>query len=62
MVEADELCDRVAIINQGRVLACDSPSVLKRNLQRDVIFHLEVSPFNGSLKAAQFEALPGVTT
>jgi ABC-2 type transport system ATP-binding protein len=33
MVEADELCDRVAIINQGRVLACDSPSVLKRNLQ-----------------------------
>ena len=60
MVEADELCDRVAIINQGRVLACDSPSVLKRNLQQDVIFHLEVSPFNGALKAAQFEALPGV--
>ncbi|MCX7840018.1 MAG: ABC transporter ATP-binding protein [Anaerolineae bacterium] len=25
MVEADELCDRVAIINQGRVLACDTP-------------------------------------
>ena len=60
MVEADELCDRVAIINQGRVLACDSPSVLKRNLQQDVIFHLEVSPFNGALKAAQFEVLPGV--
>ena len=25
MVEADELCDRVAIINDGRVLACDTP-------------------------------------
>jgi ABC-2 type transport system ATP-binding protein len=60
MVEADELCDRVAIINQGRVLACDSPSTLKRNLQQDAIFHLEVSSFNGSLNAEQFETLPGV--
>ncbi len=60
MVEADELCDRVAIINQGRVLACDSPSNLKRNLQSEAIFHLEVSKFNGSLDAARFESLPGV--
>lgn len=62
MVEADELCDRVAIINQGRVLACDSPSNLKRNLQQEAIFHLEVSPFNGSLTSEKFEALPGVCT
>jgi ABC-2 type transport system ATP-binding protein len=60
MVEADELCDRVAIINQGRVLACDSPANLKRNLQRDVIYHLELSPFNGILNAGIFETLPGV--
>jgi len=60
MVEADELCDRVAIINQGRVLACDSPSNLKRNLQQEAIFRLEVSPFNGSLSSEKFEALPGV--
>ncbi|OGO31067.1 MAG: ABC transporter, partial [Chloroflexi bacterium RBG_16_54_11] len=60
MVEADELCDRVAIINQGRVLACDSPSNLKHDLQQDAIFHLEVSSFNGSLDAVKFEALPGV--
>ena len=60
MVEADELCDRVAIINQGRVLACDSPANLKHNLQQDAIFHLELSPFNGSLNAEKFEALPGV--
>ncbi len=25
MAEADELCDRVAIINKGKVLACDTP-------------------------------------
>jgi len=60
MVEADELCDRVAIINQGRVLACDSPASLKRNLQQEAIFHLEVSSFNGTLSADKFETLPGV--
>jgi ABC-2 type transport system ATP-binding protein len=62
MVEADELCDRVAIINQGRVLACDTPENLKRQLQHEAIFHLEVSPFNGNLNAAQFQSLPGVRT
>ena len=47
MVEAEELCDRVAIINKGRVLACDTPANLKRNLQRDAIFDIETSPLNG---------------
>jgi ABC-2 type transport system ATP-binding protein len=47
MVEAEELCDRVAIINKGRVLACDTPANLKHNLQRDAIFEIETSPLNG---------------
>ncbi|MRR30372.1 ABC transporter ATP-binding protein, partial [bacterium] len=47
MVEADELCDRVAIINRGRVLACDTPAALKHDLQQDTIFNLDVSPLNG---------------
>ena len=52
MAEADELCDRVAIINAGRVLACDTPANLKRRLQREAIFRLEVSPLvNGALDA-----------
>jgi ABC-2 type transport system ATP-binding protein len=59
MVEADELCDRVAIINQGRVLACDSPSVLKQRLQKEAIFEIETSPLNG-LKAQTIEDLPEV--
>jgi len=59
MVEADELCDRVAIINQGRVLACDTPANLKHRLQRDAIFQIEVSPLNG-LGVKALEALPGV--
>ncbi|MDE3090274.1 MAG: ATP-binding cassette domain-containing protein [Chloroflexota bacterium] len=59
MVEADELCDRVAIINQGRVLACDTPANLKWRLQREAIFHIEVSPRDGA-SACLFETLPGV--
>ncbi len=59
MVEADELCDRVAIINRGRVLACDTPVRLKRELQQEAIFNLDVSPLNG-LAINSFQQLPGV--
>lgn len=47
MVEADELCDRVAIINQGKVLACDTPSNLKKMLQKEAIFHFNLHTPNG---------------
>ena len=59
MVEADELCDRVAIINKGRVLACDTPASLKQRLRGDAIFRIEVSPLNG-FGIENFERLPGV--
>jgi ABC-2 type transport system ATP-binding protein len=59
MVEAEELCDRVAIINEGRVLACDTPTRLKHDLQQDAIFSLEVSQLNG-LGMDSIESLPGV--
>ncbi len=59
MMEADELCDRVAIINKGRVLACDTPSALKIRLQQDAIFRMEVSSLDGAA-VEQFEQLPGV--
>ena len=59
MVEADDLCDRVAIINQGKVLACDKPAKLKRKLQQDAIYWMEISPLNG-ITVGDFESLPGV--
>jgi ABC-2 type transport system ATP-binding protein len=43
MAEADELCDRVAIIDQGKILACDTPYNLKHRLQQDAIFRLQVT-------------------
>jgi ABC-2 type transport system ATP-binding protein len=60
MVEADELCDRVAIINQGKVLACDTPDNLKRTLQNEAVFRVEVSSLNGR-PVRQFEDLAGVS-
>jgi ABC-2 type transport system ATP-binding protein len=59
MVEADDLCDRVAIINLGKVLACDTPAVLKRQLQKEAIFRLEVSPLDGGQPEA-FGRIRGV--
>ena len=59
MHEAEELCDRVAIINRGRVLACDTPANLKRALQQEALFVLETSPLNG-LTPQELERLPGV--
>ena len=37
MEEADELCDRVAIIDHGKIIALDTPKKLKDNLGGDTI-------------------------
>jgi ABC-2 type transport system ATP-binding protein len=44
MMEADELCDRVAIIDRGRLLACDTPAALKRRVQRYPVFEMSLTP------------------
>src|SRR2546427_5947827 len=41
MEEADQLCDRVAIMDHGRVLALDSPGELKRSVDADTIVRSE---------------------
>ncbi len=43
MMEADALCDRIAIIDRGKVLACDSPAALKRRIQQYPIFEMALS-------------------
>jgi ABC-2 type transport system ATP-binding protein len=42
MMEADELCDRVAIIDQGKILACDTPANLKRLVTKESTLKLEI--------------------
>jgi ABC-2 type transport system ATP-binding protein len=58
MAEADELCDRLAIIDKGKVLACDTPGNLKKRVQRYPIFELSLAP--GSNGWADLGKLPGV--
>jgi len=43
MAEADELCDRVAIIDQGKILACDSPQALKKKASGGTLFEISLS-------------------
>lgn len=42
MAEADELCNRVAIIDRGRILANDSPERLKNNIRKNTTVKLEL--------------------
>ena len=42
MAEADELCDRIAIVDHGRILALGTPDELKRRIQRESVFRIEL--------------------
>jgi ABC-2 type transport system ATP-binding protein len=53
MAEADEMCNRVAIINNGKILACDSPTVLKENLKETPIAKIEVSSIQADFSFIQ---------
>src|SRR5918995_1752532 len=48
MEEADQLCDRIAIIDHGRIVALDTPDALKRGLRANEVVRLEVSAPEGS--------------
>lgn len=59
MSEADELCDRVAIIDQGRIIALDSPHDLKASLeQQDEAMTVEGVFPNGAL--SEIETIDGI--
>jgi ABC-2 type transport system ATP-binding protein len=42
MEEADQLCDRVAIVDHGRIVALDTPAALKRTIRAEEVVHLEL--------------------
>ena len=62
MAEADEMCDRLAIIDKGKLLALDTPSNLKRRLQGETVYSLKVAPLGNRPmdKADMIEGVPGV--
>jgi ABC-2 type transport system ATP-binding protein len=58
MAEADELCERIAIVDHGRILALGTPDELKRRVQRESVFRLEVDRLDGG--PGSLRRLPGV--
>ncbi len=43
MEEAERLCDRVAIMDHGRILALDTPPMLRQSVGADTIVHVRAS-------------------
>ncbi len=60
MAEADELCERIAIVDHGRILAIGSPSELKRRVQTESIIRLELDRLDGG--SSVLARLPGVVS
>ena len=58
MEEAERLADRIVIVDHGRVVASDTPAVLKRALGNTGIVELEVG---GMVDTAMLLQEPGVT-
>jgi ABC-2 type transport system ATP-binding protein len=60
MEEADELCDRVAIMDHGKILALDTPAELKRSLGADTIVTVKADGDMDVLARRLAEAIPEV--
>ena len=62
MEEADELCDRLAIIDHGKILVEDTPSALKASVGGDKIYELRLDAETEKAPLQQrLEQLNGVT-
>jgi ABC-2 type transport system ATP-binding protein len=61
MEEADKLCDRVAIMDHGKILALDTPDALKQSVGADTIITVNASGDAQALAALLSSELGGVT-
>ncbi len=60
MEEADRLCERVAIMDHGRILALDTPDSLKRTVGGDTVLRM-VADGDRERLAQVMSRLPGIT-
>jgi ABC-2 type transport system ATP-binding protein len=61
MEEADQLCNRVAIMDHGRILALDTPASLKRGVGADTIVTVSADGRLDELAGLLEARVPGVT-
>jgi ABC-2 type transport system ATP-binding protein len=58
MEEAETLCDRLAVMDRGKIIALDTPRGLIRGLGMEATIHAQTT--NGALDDSEITALPGV--
>jgi ABC-2 type transport system ATP-binding protein len=61
MFEADELCDRIAVLAKGRIVASGTPEDLKQRVSGGSVVEVEVFGVPDGV-VARIQALPGVST
>ena len=61
MEEADRLCERVAIMDHGRILALDTPAALKQSIGADTIVTVKTTGDQGRLAELLARDVEGVT-
>jgi ABC-2 type transport system ATP-binding protein len=61
MEEADRLCERVAIMDHGKILALDTPAALKQSIGADTVVTLKAAGDPGPLAEALARDVTGVT-
>jgi ABC-2 type transport system ATP-binding protein len=61
MEEADRLCDRVAIMDHGKLLALDTPAALKQSIGADTVVTVKATGDVGGLAEALERDVNGVT-
>ena len=61
MEEADQLCDRVAIMDHGKILALDTPAGLKRSVGIDTIVTVRALGDQEKLAATLEAGVPGIS-
>jgi ABC-2 type transport system ATP-binding protein len=61
MVEAEQLCDRVAIVDRGRILALGTADELRRRVQSESIFRIELDRLPAPETAADGDGVAGLS-
>jgi ABC-2 type transport system ATP-binding protein len=61
MLEADQLCQRIAIMDHGKILVNDAPAELKKLIPGGNSLELHVETSEPARLNERFGALPGVT-
>jgi ABC-2 type transport system ATP-binding protein len=61
MEEADQLCQRVAIMDHGKILALDTPAALKQSIDADTVVTVKAAGDMGQLAELLARDVDGVT-